>query len=684
MKKAYRFTALFLTLCICLTLFGCSHDTPPTGHDTTTPDIPQSPDTTAPIIPAEPITYDVIEKKLIRSAFDWQRGKYQTDTGELVRWDTPNAEVIDINLLNVFPPGVSSDLSTFIHGGSLVPQYGEFIMQYNAAGLEQSHKQGTKIISSLPMILINRAVYENAGMRVEDYCAIYPNGEVYDGGCLNNPNFRKLIYDYTMLSANHGFDGMFCDGSPYSYGPGYCCCCQYCHAAWEKYSLEKLGTAEPLPTTPPKHDTPVSRCFFDFRAETFLNFVLLLRDDARKLHPEFDIWPNVGLNGALVMSYLNGGLDTVITEFGSSSLLECGEDSTLYLYRQYEAIYEHMPLLAQHNSIAEQAPNPYQFYTCYAEALAGGGNLMVPIGGQVISTYRPTIIKYNKMVDENIEAFTQSTSIAETAVLFSMKDINAYAFNKTGLIPLKANNARRAAALLASNGIPYDYIVAEKETLSQKDLEQYKIIVIPQLILLDTKLEGMLHDFVRAGGKLLILGSKFAVNYIGENGYDHHAYAYDVFEKMTGVKYEDTKPGVAYPCGEGELVVCRLYAANVADEETLKPTNALLECFETIGIRNQVNVTGVANGKVETTIRSNADGSRWWLHLINYSTGGKIAETPYTVTVAIPAGQTVTNVVPSCVFRDLNKMQFSWDFKDGLLTVSGIFDIHTMLTIHKT
>jgi len=110
---------------------------------------------------------------------------------------------------------------------------------------------------------------------------------------------------------------------------------------------------------------------------------------------------------------------------------------------------------------------------------------------------------------------------------------------------------------------------------------------------------------------------------------------------------------------------------------------ALLDAFETLGLYDQIRVTEEINGKVETTIRSDAYDQRWWVHLINYNTGGKIEEKPYKVTISIPEGQIVTDVVPSCAFRDIDNMQFNWEFKEGKLTVSGIFDIHTMLTIYK-
>ncbi|MBR6709129.1 MAG: beta-galactosidase trimerization domain-containing protein, partial [Clostridia bacterium] len=459
--------------------------------------------------------------------------------------------------------------------------------------------------------------------------------------------------------------------------------CQYCKEAWAAYSLEKLGKEVPIPVKAPDFQTTISRCFYNFRSDACLNFILDLREEAQKINPEFTIWPNSALNGAQAMQRLLGGVDTMITEFGSMSLLHCGEESTMYMYRYYEAIYEHLPLLSQINSTSEQVPNDYQYYTCYAEAIANGGNMMVYVGGKVIKRYPSVILPYNEIVDANIDAFTQSKSIAATAVLHSLDNLNTYNARNTGSISTYKNAPRRAAALLASNGIPYDFIAVEKEGLSIEDFKRYKTIIIPEVQLISLDLKAMLEEYMNAGGQLLILGDRFATNYIAENGLDYPAYEYDLFESWTGTKYQGCPDNMIFSYGAGKILACRRYANGTADEESMTARAALLNAFEMLGLYDQIRVTEEINGKVETTIRSDATGQRWWVHLINYNTGGKIEEKPYTVTISIPEGQTVLDVVPSCAFRKLDKMQFSWEFKDGKLTVSGIFDIHTMLTIYK-
>ncbi|MBQ5925087.1 MAG: beta-galactosidase trimerization domain-containing protein, partial [Paludibacteraceae bacterium] len=77
------------------------------------------------------------------------------------------------------------------------------------------------------------------------------------------------------------------------------------------------------------------------------------------------------------------------------------------------------------------------------------------------------------------------------------------------------NPSRRVAAVLAANGIPYDYIVAEKTSLTADDLAQYRTIIIPLMNLLDLDFKAKLETYVKGGGQLLILGTKFATNYIG-------------------------------------------------------------------------------------------------------------------------------------------------------------------------
>lgn len=117
------------------------------------------------------------------------------------------------------------------------------------------------------------------------------------------------------------------------------------------------------------------------------------------------------------------------------------------------------------------------------------------------------------------------------------------------------------------------------------------------------------------------------------------------------------------------------------DEFKYKPSAVLLETFETLGMYDLIRVEEKINGKIETSIRANADLSRIWIHLINYATEGKKITEGYAVTIDIPKGKTVVDVTPSCAFRSTAQMRFSWQVVGGKLKCSGIFDIHTMLTI---
>ena len=60
--------------------------------------------------------------------------------------------------------------------------------------------------------------------------------------------------------------------------------------------------------------------------------------------------------------YLLGGNEHMISEYGDVKILESGENSTLYMFRQYEAIYEHLPMQSQYNNTKTQG---YPFYKLY-------------------------------------------------------------------------------------------------------------------------------------------------------------------------------------------------------------------------------------------------------------------------------------------------------------------------------
>ena len=76
----------------------------------------------------------------------------------------------------------------------------------------------------------------------------------------------------------------------------------------------------------------------------------------------------------------------------------------------------------------------------------------------------------------------------------------------THVIPWKENSFRRAAALLARQGVPYDFVVIEKGLTAAK-LVRYKVLVAPEIVCLDDADAGVFKEYVSSGGHLLCVGN---------------------------------------------------------------------------------------------------------------------------------------------------------------------------------
>ncbi len=630
----------------------------------------------------------VIHKENIIPALDWDRGSQPfTDadgnTGT-VWWDMVDALKMGCNFINPFPNYIEDGKS--ISGAQMTGDNYQTILDYCKPGLDYSHQLGVKVVTTLPMCLMSIDQYEAAGEDWKKYSQVradgtYPTDQsgITAFSCINNPLFQKKIRECSIMVAKAGYDGMFYDAGPYSYGVDFNCNCKYCKKSWSKYTKEYYGSKEPIPSGQPALDTELGRLFWKWRQDIFIDFVLSVRDECREYNKDFTVWPNMGMNGVHSCYYTLKGLESSICEYGSNEMTNPGIESTLYFYRQYEAENPCDPLIMQFNSISSQANPDYKYDTAFVEALAGGGSVMASTSDQQMASFETLVRDCTEIKLSDPEAFCDSKSISETAVVYSWQEVDAChprVFENPGY---EENPPRIAASLLASAGIPYDYVMPERVT-SLADIQRYKTLIFTEYGMLDKDFEAILEEYIKQGGQVIILGIKFAEQYTVSYGYRYADWEEEVFKKWTGKSFasaDKDKTGEAFDVGKGRVFVLKNYL------RVRKPREEVVDLFETAGLFDRVRVIEDVEGNVETTLRSDESGNRWWLHCITYASKGVYDDKQITIEVQIPEGEKVLAVSGVSPRVTEEERGLSWKQEGTKLTINAKVGLWTMFKIEK-
>ncbi len=632
--------------------------------------------------------YEVYHKKLYRTCLDWGHGYGTLPSGQTSFFNIKSCIKLQANMVSIYPY-YRDPVSTESACAVLFPQFSQSVFDYCNNTLQYAKENSVEVVTALPNVLLNQAHYTKYGMNWQEYAQRNARGlysvssdNKYGYACVTNEKYQTLMKDYTVAACKAGYDGMFFDGGSYSYGLMYNCCCDYCKEVWKEYSLKYLGKETEIPSTAPSHTTKSSRVFWKMRMDIYLDFLMEVLEECQAINPNFGVWPNLGINGFNEPYYTLHGLTTTITEYGDISLLNTGYDSSLYMFRQYEAENPSAMLISQFNSIPAQASPDYKWKTAFVEAIAGSGSLMMPVSTTGTVKFFPEISRANEIIDANTEAFTDSASAADVAIVYSWQEMNYCHMMTVGTATFNKNLPRKIAAAFAQNGIPYDYIMPEN-TDKLYQLLRYGTLVLPEFNLLSDDFAEMLRKYVEKGGELLILGKTFGQNRILEEGIDYEKRSGDLLESWTGKTIGELKSGEVLTLGEGRIVCVTDWVSGTTEKKAVY-SDELLQAFETLGLYDRVRVTGEVNGYIETTIRSNADSTRWWLHLINNNCEGKwLTDKTVTVTLKLEEGETVTAVTGNAIHLTDETLGLKWSQEGNVLTIEAANNLWTMFTIEK-
>ena len=103
-----------------------------------------------------------------------------------------------------------------------------------------------------------------------------------------------------------------------------------------------------------------------------------------------------------------------------------------------------------------------------------------------------------ELVSENKEYFNDAESEKCVGIIYSSASVKAYAQKHQGQMKKYKETFRGAYSLAMRNHLPYDFILDSQ--ITAKNLSQYKVVVLPNVIYLNQDQCGQIREYVNNGG----------------------------------------------------------------------------------------------------------------------------------------------------------------------------------------
>lgn len=607
----------------------------------------------------------------------WWRGLAETETGKLSYWDTAKLKSLKANWVSASYRPLDSNNEFMGVSWVIPPGMIERAMTLARPGLESAHKAGIEVVGTTDSMQFNPTIMRSVGIDPETLYGRTRAGvpvafDAYQKdnflSCLLNPHWQEIETTISREHAKAGFDGLFLDLFPYVIKEGVFCGCQYCKKEWSEYSARTFGKIQPLPASPLKLDNTIDRTFMAWRIENLHRFMDTLQNAGRKFNPAFKVILNCNSDNPCMAYLLLMGMPQPTSELGQ---LSAGDESSLYLYRMIDSASKD-PLFSQFNGPKQYMP-VYKYKTAMAEGYAAGGALMLAAKNKDMDGIN---LGFTDFLYQNRDAFEGSVSDANAAILFSWRDhsfVQSPPIVRTDRMLWFRNSARRTAAALASKAIPFDYVFIEKG-ITANELLKYKVIIAPELKLLDEKDAATIREFVQKGGKLLVLG-EFGT--LRSDGLDYVRREKDLADSWisgeTDRKYDEAS------LGKGMISRAAQYITGKSEAEMgLTPEFSKAVSFLNLDAQLKVNNNG--KGRIGSTIFRN-DKHRF-IHLIRYAYKGDAGgNQAISMTYEVPKGLKVDQVTALSPFTASKNEQLKWKIINNKLSIETAVDIYTMIRV---
>jgi len=344
------------------------------------------------------------------------------------------------------------------------------------------------------------------------------DGELLNSPCINSP-YRKLLFEMIQEVAQYEIDGIFLDGPVFRQGA---CYCPYCQEKFQKVYNE------PLPIKEDIHSFSWHR-FMDFRYESITECLKDAHTSLKEIRPEALLYMNSqGITSGLACARDNRRLVKYQEILGA--------EGGFIFYTHPEKVPWWKPgataklLESQANGkptvvfiAGDHKPWNRYIHTSsetkllYADTVANGANIWYGLHSPIedIETSGGWAAKeMNLFLKKNKEYYKKTNSIVNVALMRStitmdyyqreteISDFTSLEYKKTkGILGSSANCFWGFYEMLLRAHIPFDVI--DEETLIEKRIRKYDILILPNCACLDNKDLKAIYNFVKEGGNLL-------------------------------------------------------------------------------------------------------------------------------------------------------------------------------------
>lgn len=329
--------------------------------------------------------------------------------------------------------------------------------------------------------------------------------------CLNTPYLDKLLTQIREVLESYDADGIFLD--IVGVRPCYCDTC--------KKQLQREGK-----------DIENKKDVLELAERVYKNFTDRVRKTVDEIKPGLPVFYNGGhiRQGRRDLAYMNSHLELESLPTGGWG----------YAHFPVSASYartlgmEYLGMTAKfHLSWGEfggfKHPNALQYEIALSAANGAGssiGDQLHPLGRMDMATYKMIGKAYERL--EEIEPWLHGyENVAEIAVLSNESIQNYYTdkYERKNVFSVEMGKSDTGCARILLEGhYLFNYVDIEEDFL------KYKVIILPDNIMIDEFLEEKIKKFLQSGGKILATGKSglsekkefvfdFGCTYAGENPY---------------------------------------------------------------------------------------------------------------------------------------------------------------------
>lgn len=328
--------------------------------------------------------------------------------------------------------------------------------------------------------------------------------------CINTPYLDYLLHQIKEVCENYDADGIFLD--IIGVQP---CYCKYCRDTMEQEGMNPFDEGEVIALA----------------ERVYANYTSRVRETIDSIKPGLPVFHNGGhiRRGRRDLAHMNTHLELESLPTGGWGYdhfpLSSAYARTLNL--------EYLGMTGKfHLSWGEfggfKHPNALRYEASLSVANGAGvsiGDQLHPSGEMDIATY--TLIgKAYEELKEKEPWLIGAENVADIGVLSAEAIVEKNSQTKEKEADKAARSADVGTVRIMLEG-HYLYNVIDKE----EDFNIYKLIILPDMILLDEELKNKLNQYVKQGGKILATGKSgldsdktkfkldFGIKYLGENKY---------------------------------------------------------------------------------------------------------------------------------------------------------------------